>query len=184
MRGRDKLMELVDGVPLLKRQIYVVLDAGLSAVVTYDPGVTDRLTLLRSIKDDRLTLVPVKDAKMGISASLRAGVTSLATEAVAVMVLLPDLPDVTTSDILNIAAAFDAHPNDVIRATDENGRPGHPVIVPRHLFSKILGLTGDQGAKHVLKNEDIRLFPLAGTRAVTDLDTPEDWANWRALTGC
>jgi molybdenum cofactor cytidylyltransferase len=46
-------------------------------------------------------------------------------------------------------------------------------------------LTGDTGAREVLKrhSDRVHLVPLKGDRALTDLDTPEDWAAWRARGG-
>jgi CTP:molybdopterin cytidylyltransferase MocA len=41
-------------------------------------------------------------------------------------------------------------------------------------------LNGDRGARIVLEGETVRVLPLPGRRAVTDLDTPEDWEAWRA----
>jgi molybdenum cofactor cytidylyltransferase len=43
-------------------------------------------------------------------------------------------------------------------------------------------LTGDQGARDLLRAhaDDVRAVVLPARHAVTDLDTPEDWANWRA----
>jgi CTP:molybdopterin cytidylyltransferase MocA len=43
-------------------------------------------------------------------------------------------------------------------------------------------LSGDEGAKRILSQEASRvhLVPLADDRALVDLDTPEDWAAWRA----
>jgi CTP:molybdopterin cytidylyltransferase MocA len=42
-------------------------------------------------------------------------------------------------------------------------------------------LTGDQGARQVLLRHADRLHSLAlqGSRAVTDIDTPEDWQKWQ-----
>jgi CTP:molybdopterin cytidylyltransferase MocA len=63
--------------------------------------------------------------------------------------------------------------------------PGHPVLFPARLRPALLRLKGDQGARDILRTEadQILPLPLPGSRAVTDLDTPEDWAAWRALRG-
>jgi CTP:molybdopterin cytidylyltransferase MocA len=44
-------------------------------------------------------------------------------------------------------------------------------------------LSGDEGARAILRRHPPRLLALPGRHAVTDLDTPEDWARWRAARG-
>ena len=68
----------------------------------------------------------------------------------------------------------------IIRATTEDGHPGHPVIFPAALLPEMAALRGDAGARDLLSRHPVRFLALPGSRAVTDLDTPEDWAAWRA----
>ena len=70
----------------------------------------------------------------------------------------------------------------ILRATAEDGRPGHPVILPARLYPLLAGLAGDTGARTVLAAHaaEVVAHPLPGTRALVDLDTPEAWADWRA----
>ena len=55
------------------------------------------------------------------------------------------------------------------------------MLLPPWLRPEILALTGDQGARELLQRhrDKVRLVPLPEARAITDLDTPEDWAAWR-----
>jgi CTP:molybdopterin cytidylyltransferase MocA len=48
-----------------------------------------------------------------------------------------------------------------------------------------MALHGDEGARSVLAAQAsrVRLCPLPLRHAVTDLDTPEDWAQWRLNGG-
>jgi CTP:molybdopterin cytidylyltransferase MocA len=54
----------------------------------------------------------------------------------------------------------------------------------RRFFETLAGLTGDRGAREVLREaaEFVTDVPTPGRAAVVDLDTPEDWAAWRAQT--
>jgi CTP:molybdopterin cytidylyltransferase MocA len=121
------------------------------------------------------------DATEGMAASLRAGADwakGLGLDAL--MVALPDMPDITTDDL---CALFDAQAQQSatpLRATTADGQAGHPVILPRAVFAAMHELSGDQGARAILRDHPPRLHPLPGQRALTDLDTPEAWAAWRA----
>ena len=96
------------------------------------------------------------------------------------MILPADMPELETSDLAAVIADFAVAPDAIHRGADADGTPGHPVIIPQRLFPALEGLRGDEGARSVLKREDVRLTALPGRRALTDLDTPEDWAAWRA----
>jgi hypothetical protein len=77
MRGADKLLERVDGVPLLLRQARVALAAGVPVIVTL-PG--DRPARTAALAGLDLVTVPVPDAALGLSASIRAGVRAAASK--------------------------------------------------------------------------------------------------------
>jgi CTP:molybdopterin cytidylyltransferase MocA len=47
------------------------------------------------------------------------------------------------------------------------------------LRAKLLALEGDEGARGILRDGEIHPVPLPGQRALTDLDTPEEWEAWR-----
>ena len=120
-----------------------------------------------------------------MGASLRAGVAALPADATAVIVLLADLPEIEADDLPRLLAAHAADPAAILRATAADGRPGHPVLLPAGLFPALAQAAGDTGARDLLaaRPERVRPVPLPGTRAITDLDTPEAWAEWRARTG-
>ncbi|MFN5826754.1 MAG: nucleotidyltransferase family protein, partial [Rhodobacterales bacterium] len=66
-----------------------------------------------------------------------------------------------------------------------DGTPGHPVLFPVWALADLAALTGDSGARDLLQTYRNRteLVALPARHAVTDLDTPEDWAAWRGAQG-
>ncbi|MBY5988581.1 NTP transferase domain-containing protein [Roseovarius atlanticus] len=180
MRGRDKLLEEVDGVPLLLRQTRRALNLGLSVLVTL-PTVSGARAASLGAAGTGLETRPVADAAAGISASLRvAAHWAMERDLGGLMIVLPDMPDLTSGDMQAVAAAHADHPHDVIRATDEDGQFGHPTLLPARLLPALVTLRGDTGAREVIAREKIRPCTLGGTRATMDLDTPEAWKAWRA----
>lgn len=178
MRGRDKLLEEVRGLPLLRDRVEMALDTGAEVLVTLPPDRPLRQKALVGLQGPRLSLITVADSQTGLSASLRDGALwAIAQRADALMILLPDLPDLTEGDINIILQAYDS--KYILRATSEDGTPGHPVIVPARLLDALTRLTGDQGAREILSDHTVIPLALPGQRAITDLDTPEAWAAWR-----
>jgi CTP:molybdopterin cytidylyltransferase MocA len=180
MRGGDKLLEDVEGMALLTRSARAALGTGLEVIVALSP---DRPGRARALEGLPVRCVSVPDAQEGMAASLRAAVAA-APEAAALAVLLADMPEITTADIATLVAGFDAAGGDrVVRASSEDGRPGQPVIFPSRLRHDLLALSGDAGGREILKREEVVLVPLPGRRALTDLDTPEDFAAWSGREG-
>ena len=173
MRGGDKLLEPVADEALLHRQARIALGVGPVTVTLRDPD-----PLRRAALDGlAVTLLALGDASLGMSASFRA----MAGCGTAVMVLPGDMPDLTARDLADMAHVHRLTPDLILRGS-AGQTPGHPVIWPADLVPQFAGLTGDQGARSLLAvyAHRVRLHPLPGQNALTDLDTPEDWAAWRA----
>ena len=91
MRGRDKLLEEVDGAPLLHVMARRAAKAGRLRV-TLPEGNADRAAALSGIVCD--TVLLPKGASQ--SQSLAAGVTGLSRP---VLVVLADMPEITAHDM-------------------------------------------------------------------------------------
>ncbi|MFZ9199580.1 MAG: nucleotidyltransferase family protein [Paracoccaceae bacterium] len=178
MRGADKLLEDVDGEPLLARSARVALATGCRVTVTLSPDRPARLAALQGLA---ITPVMVPDAAQGMATSLITGLRALPTGA-AVLMLLADLPELTTEDLQACLAVWAKDPRAIPRGAAVDGTPGHPVGFPPDLRAELLALTGDTGARAVLARhaDRLHLVRLPGTHATTDHDTPEEWADWRA----
>ncbi len=180
MKGRDKLLEDVHGRPLLRHVTRRAVATGCPVMVALPAGNQTRRKLLEGLG---VTILEVMDAESGMAASLRAGLGALPVEATGLLVALADMPDVNTDDYLCLINVFlnDLEAN-IHRAASADGIAGNPVLLPRWALTDPSVFTGDAGARHLLRQhgERVRLVPLPDTHAITDLDTPQDWAAWRS----
>ncbi|MBL4626539.1 MAG: hypothetical protein JKY00_00605 [Roseicyclus sp.] len=92
------------------------------------------------------------------------------------------MPEIMAADIHLLLSLHSQGIAPIVQAAAENGTPGQPVVFASKFIKHLRKLRGDEGARSILKAHarDVAMIPLAGQRAVTDLDTPEDWVNWRA----
>lgn len=180
MRGTDKLLEPIDGVALLRRQVMTALACSSEVGVFLRPEDQPRRNALKGLDVD---IHDVPTAALGLSSSLRMA-ASVCGEDQDLMVLLPDIPGVGPAEIRHVLSRFKAnHRQRVVRATDPTGRPGTPIVFPCRLVSGFEHLMGDTGAKDLLRSEKVDLVVYPDTRATFDLDTPEDWAVYRSGSG-
>ena len=178
MGGADKLLQPVDGQSLLRMVAERACAASALVAVSLRSEDRARRAALEGLK---VTLLDVPDAASGMAASLRAGAAwALRQPVQALMIALPDMPEITSEDMRALIAAQRDAPARPLRATSASHIPGHPVIIPQTLLKELLDLSGDEGARAVLRRHPPRLLALAGDRALTDLDTQADWAAWRA----
>ena len=177
MRGRDKLLEPVGGIPALRKCAERALASNVDAVaVVVGPNQDTRRNALAGLD---VAIIESKESVQGLSRSIRSGLAAAPPETAALMILLPDMPEIETDDMNAVIAGLGTA--DVVRAATADGRPGHPVLIARELFPRLARLGGDQGLRSVIRpNQDrVRLVPRPGERALLDLDTPEEWATWR-----
>lgn len=180
MRGGDKLMEIVEGQPLLRVLAMRALATGCPVTIALPEGPHKRYEV---IDDLEVTTLPVPDADQGMNVSLRRGIQALSASANRVLLVLGDLPDITTEHMNAILAApINAPFAKIWRGATSDGAPGHPVLFDQALFSEFDELNGDGGAHQVVAaaRGAIHLVPFVSDIARRDLDTPEDWAEWRA----
>lgn len=184
MGAADKLLEPVEGMPLLRRQALAALAAGRDGpvMVTLPPPSSPRHAgRAAALADLPVRILTVADAAEGMAASLRAVGPHL--EGMAGLMVLPaDMPEIDAADLRLLATAFHAAGGAVLRAASADGRTGHPVVLPARCFAGLARLRGDAGGRDILRAEGdaVRSVPLQGQRALVDLDTPADWADWRA----
>ncbi|MCP5036487.1 MAG: nucleotidyltransferase family protein [Rhodobacteraceae bacterium] len=176
MGARDKLLEPVGHTPLLIERIRAAEKTRQPVLVALPPqsAKPERWGCLAGTKAQP---VEIANADLGMSASLKGCITALPDKAEGALIIPADMPDISTADMNAILNAFDG--TRVVRGSSRT-HPGHPVLFPRSWFGRLEKLSGDKGARDLLKNADPLLIALPEKHALTDLDTPQDWATWRA----
>lgn len=123
--------------------------------------------------------VHAPDFADGLSASLRAGLAAV-TESAA-LVVLGDMPLVTGASIDRLIEAYDPEEGRLIVVPAHDGQPGNPVLWDRRYFPDMMALTGDAGARSLLRQHaDVAAEIELDNSVLRDFDTAESLA---ALAG-
>ena len=176
MRGRDKLFELVEGTPILTRLVRFTQGIGTVYVTLPEPN-HPRHNLLT---DTQALPIYVPDAADGMSASIKRACAAVSeTSATGMMILTGDLPDLTEAHFTQICAKWSKDKTRYVRGKDQDGKPGHPVIIPKSGWDDIQTLQGDIGLRNILREKRIEYVSFKDYGPTLDLDTPEAWGAWR-----
>lgn len=181
MQGRDKLLEMVGPRALLRHVVRRAVATGHPVLLALPQGDHLRRDTLEGLP---VQIISVQNADQGMAHSLRAGLLTLQDYA-GIVVGLADMPEITTEDYHNLINSFRNDPEaNIHRAASQDGTAGNPVLLPRWALDDPDVFKGDAGARHLLRQypDRVRLVALPDNHATTDLDTPQDWADWRART--
>ncbi len=112
----------------------------------------------------------------GQSTSLRAGLVAINPDAAAVVFLLGDQPQVLPRTIDALIDAFRTCAASIVLPTYD-GVDGHPILIARPLFAELQSVSGDRGARDVIRSHSdaVLQVPVSGTLP-RDVDTEEDYA--------
>jgi molybdenum cofactor cytidylyltransferase len=177
MRGRDKLFEVVGDTPILTRLVHFAQDCGDVYVTLPDPN-HPRHNLLTGTQ---AVPIYVPDAADGMSASIKRACAAVSeTSAKGMMILTGDLPDLTAAHYTRICTEWAKDETRYVQAKDRDGKPGHPVIIPKTGWDDIQTLQGDIGLRNILREKRIKYVSFKDYGPTLDLDTPEAWDEWRA----
>ena len=167
--GGGKQLAELDGMPLLEHALRAMASA----------PVGDRIVVLGSGADAIVDTVDLHGVRPvvcegwaeGQAASLREAVAA-AGNADAVVVTLGDQPRIAARAIAAMVAARGGGAQ-AVRATYD-GTPGHPVLIERELFPALRALSGDVGARAVLRGAAVTGVPCDGLGDPGDVDVPSD----------
>lgn len=118
----------------------------------------------------------------GMSTSIRRGieaVNGINPEVEAVVLMLCDQPFVSTQAIDRLVAAYRATGKPII-ASEYSEVLGVPALFSRAFFSELSALSGDVGARQVIKQHTQAIFRVPFPEGAIDLDTPKDYEAFQA----
>jgi molybdenum cofactor cytidylyltransferase len=158
----------LDGRPLIRHVVDAAVVAGPVQVVVVVGHDSDAIAA--AIGDAPCQLVFNAVAEQGQGTSLAAGLGALGPTITRAVVLLGDEPRVDPVVIACVATG--AGP---IRRARYRDRPGHPVAFDRELWDRLQMLSGDEGARRLLRERPHQIRDVVvDANAPLDLDTEAD----------
>jgi molybdenum cofactor cytidylyltransferase len=126
-----------------------------------------------------LVVLSEADAARGVGHSIAAGVVAHAG-ATGWLVLPGDMPLIRPATIVAVGRALESHP---VAFAQYQGRRGHPVGFGAELYSELMTLSGDEGARRLVARYPSVAVQVDDAGVLIDVDTEADLAAARAASG-
>lgn len=172
--GRNKLLLDVGGQPLVRRTVRHALDAGLSPVLVVLGFEADAVRAAL----EGLPCEPVRNPEFdrGINRSVQCGIARVPDACGAVVVILGDMPFVSSSMIARVAERHrETGAPVVISRYGEVQAP--PTLYARSVFDEFDATAGAGCGKRIVRrHRDEAVVVEWPAKALADVDRPEDYA--------
>ena len=167
--GSDKRKLIFNEEPLLSYVVALYERVCPRVLVVVKPGDES----VQGLVNGSCGWVVARDANVGISRSIAAGIRALGS-APWVIIGLADMPYVSPDTISQIACTLDA--GAVIARPSSSGRAGNPVGFNSRLFGPLMDLKGDRGARTLIDDYlgDVVDVEVRDEGIFRDIDRPED----------
>jgi molybdenum cofactor cytidylyltransferase len=163
-----KLDQAFDGATVLATTVRNAVESKLPVVVVTTAG--RARALAGFIAGHDIVVLSEAQAARGMGASIATGVVERSGSA-GWLVLPGDMPLVQPDTLLAVAGALAQHP---VAYAQYHGRRGHPVAFAAELYSELVQLSGDDGARRVMLRYPAHGQDVDDPGVLLDIDTPAD----------
>ena len=176
--GAQKLLAPLDGRPLVQHVIDAANASALEDIVLVVGANSNDLAAQLDMGRTRVVQNP--DPARGLASSLQSGLRGLDQSLHAALVLLGDVPGVTTA-LIDELVARGREERALAVVSVSRGRRSPPVVIHKSIWPAALALEGDIGMREILAGRadvvEVEVTPDLG--ALDDVDTPEDHGRLR-----
>lgn len=178
---RNKLLETVDGDPMVRLAASTLLESRVDDVVAVVGYECDRV---RDALDDlELSIGENPEYREGQATSVRTGLEAVTNRADAAVFSLGDMPFVGPASVDALIDAYRANLGDAL-ATAYDGTRGNPVLFDRTHFDALTAVEGDVGGRRILlEGANSALVAVDDPGVLRDVDTPSDLSSANDRSG-
>ena len=171
--GRNKLMGLIDGEPLVRRVTRRVLASGVTTAVVVVGHEAERVAgAVEGLPCQIAT--NTRHREDGADGSLRVGLSTGPDDIRGVLVVLADMPLVEEAMFRAVVEAFDGEAHTLV-ASDYGGVLAPPMLYGRGWIEPILAMSRDGEVRELVDRlADRALRVSMPPEALRDVDTPAD----------
>jgi molybdenum cofactor cytidylyltransferase len=174
MRGKNKLLEHVNGTPMIRRVVQAALQSKIDEVIVVLGWEASRVREV--LADLPCNFVLNKEFESGQSSSVKAGLKAVSNATSALLILPGDVARVDSRSINMVIDAYNETRSAIVVA-GHSQEAGHPILFDKNLFHEIEQINEQTyGLKSVVKQHEseVRFVEVGTANVLRDIDTPDD----------
>lgn len=160
----------IDGKPMVRATAEAILKSSVRPVLAVTGH--EAAEVHAALKDLPIIFHHAADFADGMSASLKTGIAAVPADCTAALICLGDMPFIRPETLDRLA---EFHSDQAAVFPTWQGKRGNPVLLDRSLFAGIMTLSGDEGARSLLRAIPDRVaeLPVDDPGILRDVDRPD-----------
>jgi molybdenum cofactor cytidylyltransferase len=177
--GGNKLFFRFGGETMVRRTVKCAIAAGLDPIIVVIGYDTDQA--LKELAGLPIRTVLNPDHERGLNRSLKVGIEAIPADVSAVVVLLADMPLVTSRMVAALVERYRESSAPLV-VSDYAGVQAPPTLYGRSLFAELGGMEGEGSGKQVVRRHAKEAVSVSWpAAALADIDRPADYQRALAL---
>jgi molybdenum cofactor cytidylyltransferase len=182
--GRPKLLMDFEGKTLIHRVVTALREGGADRIIVVPPADAPESAAIAAeaaAAGAQVLLPESQPAEMRESVELGLAVLDADPRPASILLAPGDIPGLTADLVTHLLEIARDWPDRIVVPT-QDGRRGHPIILPWTIALRIRELPDDAGVNLLVERHhgDVTEVPVSVPGTIDDLDTPEDLERWAA----
>jgi len=179
--GKPKQMLSLRGESLVSRSCRVAIEAGCSTVTVVLGAYSEEI--LKGEEFSSIRVLKNEHWERGMGESLALGVRAIGDDDWdGLVVMLADQVAVSVDSLKCVMEVFKEDREKIVISKNQEVS-GPPTIFPYRFTEELMKLSGDVGAKHLIKNHAQDVIAVNHEESYWDIDTPDDWRRFLDRNG-
>ncbi len=165
-----QLVMLPNGLTVLQNTVQCMLSNDLETYVIL--GSNSEL-VSNSLKEYNVKTLINEQWSKGMGSSIGYSISSIPSETTSVVISVCDQPYLDRHIIQSLVDTFHSTDSSIVASQYRNGKIGVPAIFDKSLFPKLIQLSGDMGAKKLIR-ESSSITTIDFPKGEVDIDEKKD----------
>ena len=178
--GSPKQLAQNNGMSLIHHSVSEAIKVHSDVIVVLGANID---IVKKEIENFPVQIVYNKDWEEGMSSSIRSGITALLNRnpsAEAAIILVIDQPFLSSTIIADLIEKYEATKKPVVACAYKDVI-GTPALFDKTFFNALLELKGQSGAKKIISQNKNAVVTIPFHLGYIDIDTKEDYENFKNL---
>tara|TARA_B110000438_G_scaffold242440_1_gene241998 strand:+ start:352 stop:954 length:603 start_codon:yes stop_codon:yes gene_type:complete len=183
MEGENKLIKEINGMPLIKHSIKNILGSTIDEIIVVLGH--EKLSVKNIIeKNKKIKFIYNVDYKMGISSSIKKGLSCISKKSEGFFICLGDMPDINQNIYNKLIKSkhnynkklMPGKKKEIIIPVFEK-KEGNPILFSKFMKEEIMNIKGDYGARKIVEKNKNKVLhvPIKSSGITLDFDTQRDF---------